>query len=209
MTCFAVIAAIRPNPLGVSSHSRTRAPSSSSSCAKTRTSPLLRSSSTRACGSAASVCWYAARSALSIASTTVSKETSFSRTRLRSAVTSMFMGASPTRCSWARLRHDVHGRVSDTTFMGASPTRRSWARLRVVLVDFAYAGTAELDLPLAWAEDVVRDRALRPVDVEGHPGLVGAHHAAGHVLLLTHTGADESPGGAPPVPGLGQRPIHT
>src|SRR3954447_4837834 len=188
ITCFAVIAAMRPNPLGVSSHSRTRAPSSSSSCAKTRTSPLLRSSSTRACVSAASVCWYAARSALSIASTTVSKETSFSRTRLRSAVTSMFMGASPTRRSWARLRVVL---------------------VHVVLVRVACARPAELHLHLAWAEDVVRDRALRPVDVEGHPGLVGAHHAAGHVLVLTHTGADESPGRTPPVPGLSQWPVHT
>src|SRR4051794_25065504 len=187
MTCFAVIAAIRPKPLGVSSHSRISAPSSSSSCAQTRTSPVLRSSSTRACGSAASVCWYAASSALSMASTTVSNETSFSRTRLRSAVTSMFMGASPTRHSW-----------------GASPTRHSWARL---LVRATRAGATELDLNLAGPEGVVRHRALRPVDVEGDARVVGSGDPAGHVLVVAHRGTDEPTSGAAPVPRLRQRPV--
>ena len=48
MTCLAVVAAIRPNPAGVSSYSGPAVPSSSTSRAHTVTWPLLRSSSTRA-----------------------------------------------------------------------------------------------------------------------------------------------------------------
>ena len=43
MICFAVVAAIRPKPSGVSSYSPTLLPSSSSSAAKTVTWPFLRS----------------------------------------------------------------------------------------------------------------------------------------------------------------------
>ena len=50
IVCRAVAAAIRPKPSGVSSHSRTGRPASSSSAAQTTTCPLLRSSSTRASG---------------------------------------------------------------------------------------------------------------------------------------------------------------
>ena len=52
MICFAVVAAIRPKPSGVSSYSPTTLPSSSSSAANTVTCPVLRSSSTRACSCA-------------------------------------------------------------------------------------------------------------------------------------------------------------
>ena len=48
MTCFAVVAAIRPKPSGVSSYSGPAVPSSSTSRAETVTWPVLRSSSTRA-----------------------------------------------------------------------------------------------------------------------------------------------------------------
>ena len=48
MTCLAVVAAIRPKPLGVSSNSRRAFRSSSVSAAHTVTCPVLRSSSTRA-----------------------------------------------------------------------------------------------------------------------------------------------------------------
>ena len=45
-----VVAAMQPNPVGVSSYSRATAPSASSSAAHTTTCPLVRSSSTRAVG---------------------------------------------------------------------------------------------------------------------------------------------------------------
>ena len=55
ITCFAVVAATRPKPSGVSSHSRPTAPSSSTSWAHTVTCPDARSSSTRACSCAPGV----------------------------------------------------------------------------------------------------------------------------------------------------------
>jgi hypothetical protein len=48
ITCLAVTAAIRPKSEGVSSHSRMTCSSSSSSWANTVTSPLSRSTTTRA-----------------------------------------------------------------------------------------------------------------------------------------------------------------
>jgi hypothetical protein len=92
---LAVIAAIRPKSPGVSSYSRTTEPSSPSSCAQTVTVPVRRSTSTRACGCAPSVCRYAVSSAVSIASTTVSNEISFSRSIARSAAMSTFTTAPP------------------------------------------------------------------------------------------------------------------
>jgi hypothetical protein len=57
ITWRAVAAAIRPNPVGVSSYSRTTLPSASFSAAHTTTWPVLRSSSTRAECSGSSVRW--------------------------------------------------------------------------------------------------------------------------------------------------------
>ena len=57
MICFAVVAAIRPKPSGVSSYSPIFVPSSSSSAANTVTWPLLRSSTTRASSLAPGVLW--------------------------------------------------------------------------------------------------------------------------------------------------------
>src|SRR5437764_1059632 len=52
MTCRAVVAAMRPKPAGVSSYSRNTFPSGPTSCANTVTSPVRRSSTTRACSCA-------------------------------------------------------------------------------------------------------------------------------------------------------------
>ncbi len=91
MICFAVVAAIRPKPAGVSSYSASVLPSSSVSAAKTVTWPLLRSSCTRAVVCAPGVLWYAVRSACSMASTRMSKEISFSRSSERRMFMSMSM----------------------------------------------------------------------------------------------------------------------
>jgi len=94
MICFAVVAAIRPNPSGVLSYSARTLPSSSVSAANTVTWPVLRSSSTRACSVAPGVLWYAVRRACSIASTSTSKEISFSRSSIRRMFMSMSTGVS-------------------------------------------------------------------------------------------------------------------
>ena len=98
MICFAVVAAIRPNPSGVSSYSAILVPSSSSSAANTVTWPLLRSSTTRACSTAPGVLWYAVSSACSMASTRMSKEISFSRSSMRKTLRSMSIRPPLSAC---------------------------------------------------------------------------------------------------------------
>ena len=94
MTWRAVVAAIRPNPSGVSSYSWTTVPSSSTSWAITRTAPLLRLTSMRACGANPSVWRYAVSNAVSMAVMTVSIEIPLSASIMRSALMSMFIGRS-------------------------------------------------------------------------------------------------------------------
>src|ERR1700722_11714834 len=89
MTWRAVVAAIRPNPAGVSSYSWTTAPSGPVWMAQTVTWPLLRSTSTRAATDAPSDLWYATSSASSMALMAWSSEMSFSLSRLRSTLRSM------------------------------------------------------------------------------------------------------------------------
>src|SRR6266545_2154368 len=79
ITCLAVTAAIRPKSEGVSSHSRRTCSFSSSSWAYTVTSPLSRSTTTRASSGAFGRRLYAAPSALSSAVITVSSEMPSSR----------------------------------------------------------------------------------------------------------------------------------
>ena len=90
MTCLAVIAAIRPKSCGVSSNSRSTVPSSSSSWRPDRDRAGLAVDLDPGVRLAPSVCRYAVSSAVSIASTIVSNEISFSRSRARSAAMSMF-----------------------------------------------------------------------------------------------------------------------
>src|SRR6266536_4562389 len=99
ITCLAVTAAIRPKSEGVSSHSRTTCSFSSSSCAYTLTSPLLRSTTTRASSGALGRRLYAAARALSRAVMTVSSEMPFSRSRNRSSSIGMFTSPS-SRQGW-------------------------------------------------------------------------------------------------------------
>ena len=79
MTCLAVCAAMRPKSFGVSSHSLTTWPSSSSSCAITWISPVSMSISTRASSAASGVRLYAVTSAFASASSRISTEIPFSR----------------------------------------------------------------------------------------------------------------------------------
>src|SRR5680860_1182965 len=113
-TCLAVCATIRPKSDGVSTHSEMMLPSSSSSCANTVTSPLVRSMTTRA-SSPVTPFWrlYALASAPSSASMTVSKEMPFSRSMLRSASISTFIARDPPRrgSSWRAARVPSCARV--------------------------------------------------------------------------------------------------
>src|SRR6202451_1847400 len=99
MTCRAVVAAIRPNPAGVSSYSRTTAPSGPVWMAQTVTWPLFRSTSTRAATDAPSDLWYATSSASSMALMAWSSEMSFSLSRLRSTLRSMSI-AGRSKLAW-------------------------------------------------------------------------------------------------------------
>src|SRR5680860_1437817 len=113
-TCLAVCATIRPKSDGVSTHSEMMLPSSSSSCANTVTSPLVRSMTTRA-SSPVTPFWrlYALASAPSSASMTVSKEMPFSRSMLLSASISTFIARDPPRrgSSWRAARVPSCARV--------------------------------------------------------------------------------------------------
>src|SRR6516164_9253280 len=99
MTCLAVVAAIRPNPAGVSSYSWTTAPSGPVLMAQTVTCPLFLSTSTRADGDAPSDLWYATSSASSMALIARSREMSFSLSRLRSTLRSISI-AGRSKLGW-------------------------------------------------------------------------------------------------------------
>ena len=105
MTWRAVVAAIRPNPAGVSSYSWTTAPSGPVWMAQTVTWPLLRFTSTRAVGDAPSDLWYATSSASSMALIAWSSEMSFSLSRLRSTLRSMSIAG---RSKLARRMPELH-----------------------------------------------------------------------------------------------------
>src|ERR1700722_4497480 len=105
MTWRAVVAALRPNPAGVSSTSWTTAPSGPVWMAQTVTWPLLRSTSTRAVDDAPSDLWYATSSASSMALIAWSSEMSFSLSKLRSTVRSMSIAG---RSKLARRMPELH-----------------------------------------------------------------------------------------------------
>src|SRR5580704_16065330 len=112
ITWRAVVAAIRPKPSGVSSYSRTGAPSGPVSVAHTVTCPVRRSISTRAVGAAPSVRWYATSSASSMALMASSIEMSFSLSRLRRTLKSMSIWLplvrGPGRHGWAGRAAELH-----------------------------------------------------------------------------------------------------
>src|SRR4051812_3217979 len=175
MICFAVVAAIRPKPSGVSSYSPILAPSSSSSAAYTVTCPLLRSSSTRASSTAPGVLWYAVSSACSIASTRTSKEISFSRSSVRRIDRSMSMSSGLLRRGPVEL--DLDQRLRDRVVR--QPLRNPGDvehDTRVVARadpagDLAAVVEARRDQPVVVASPVarLRERAVDPArgDLEG------------------------------------------
>src|SRR5215813_11981371 len=177
ITWPAVVAAILPKPAGVSSYSRTRMPFSSVSAAQTVTCPVCLFTSTLAVGAAPSDLWYATSNASSMALITRSIEMSFSASRLRRTVTSMSI--------WSLLVRQA----------------------------------AELHLHPAWSELAVINSPLRAVDFQRDALLIRVDHSCfmvngthGRIPLWFRIPArewhDDQPADrAPPVPGLGQRPV--
>src|SRR5215467_1627022 len=188
ITWRAVVAAIRPNPAGVSSYSRAVAPSAPVSRAQTVTWPVFLSTSTRAAGLAPSVLWYAINSASSIALMTVSSEMSFSLSRPRSTLRSMSIAAS-----------------SKVRFAGKLLIRR----LSVgELFKFRLGHSPELHLDGAGPQVTVGEPARGAVDVHRDAIGVGREHPALHDSLRTRLDPDKPSGRPPPVPRLGQRAVH-
>src|SRR4051794_15063710 len=170
MICLAVVAAIRPKPLGLSSYSPTFSPSSSSSVAKTVTCPVLRSSSTRACSMAPGVLWYAVRRDCSMASIRTSKEISFSRSSVRRMLRSMSMASCLLGCASVEL--DLDQRLGHRVVL--QPLRRAQyveSGAGIVTVDDAagdLAAVAKRDLDQAGAVAAPVTRlGQRPVDAAG------------------------------------------
>src|SRR4051794_12852664 len=158
ITCFAVVAAMRPKPSGVSSYSPTTSPSSSVSAAKTVTLPVLRSRWTRAFSCAPLVLWYAVSSACSRASTRMSKLISFSRSSARSRVRSTSMSTPLPR----GIELHLHARAIHVGELDVLHTAVDVERHRaVVLADDAARDSpavvgADLDQPPDVATPVAR-----------------------------------------------------
>ena len=199
MTCFAVCAAMRPKSLGVSSHSRTTAPSSSSSCAMTWMSPVSTSISTSASSAAFGIRLYAVTSAFASASSMISMEMPFSRSMFSSAsIISEFIAKPSVRCA---ARCSLRGAL--LVALLAAPTR---LRCRAPLEDRACLG------------DVVElDPALGAVDVEDGTVLVDARDRAAEALdgavavaVTSRSGlhGDEVADDAAPVVGAPERPLE-
>src|SRR6201999_2337867 len=151
------------------------------------------STSTRAAWLAPSVLWYAISSASSIALIAVSDEMSFSLSRLRSTLRSMSIAAS------SKVGVVVRHRV---------------VTLRITkVVELGVRNPAELHLDAARAHVRVGEPALaaRPPVHDGAEGdAVGIRREQPslHGTLPRNLHPDEPAPGAPPVPRLGQRPVH-
>src|SRR5215469_14154755 len=200
ITWRAVVAAIRPNPAGVSSYSRCAAPSGPDSRAQTVTWPVFRFTSTRAAGLDPSIFWYAISSASSIALMAVSCEISFSLSRLRSTLRSMSIAAS------SKL---VVGRL----VIVGEPIKLVGREVGVVVPIRQVAlvrvrQRPELDLNPPWAERRVLKVPPGASHVQRHAVIVRGEDPALHGALARHLDLHQPPGGAPPVPRLGQRPVH-
>src|SRR5882757_10869222 len=188
ITCLAVVAAIRPKPAGVSSYSRSGAPSEPASLAQTVTWPVFLSTSTRAAGLAPSVLWYAISSASSIALIAVSDEMSFSLSRLRSTLRSMSIAASSK--VGVVLKHRV-------------------VKLRITkVVEFGIRNPAELQRDAASAQVGVGEPAFTAGQAKRDAVGVRREQPALHGTPPGHLHPDEPAPSAPPVSRLGQRPVH-
>src|SRR3984957_14928656 len=189
ITCRAVVAAIRPNPAGVSSYSRPVTPSSLASRAQTVTWPVARFTSTREAGLAPSVLWYAISSASSIALMAVSDEMSFSFSRLRSTLRSMSIAAS------SQVFVVFVGEVRIFVFI-------------FCLAEFGVRNPPELDLDGARAQLPQPEPALALGQVERDAAGIRREYPALHRSLAGHLDLDQPADRAPPVPRLGQRAVH-
>src|SRR6266511_3807991 len=180
MTCLAVCAAMRPKSSGVSSHSLTTWPSSSSSCAITRISPVSTSISTSASSAEFGIRLYAVTRALARASSMISMEMPFSRSMFsRASIISEFMGHSAplrrTPCN-PRLRFvpcsSRHFLLLASVALGAR--RRAPFEDRSRLHDL-----------------VVRQALVRAVEVDVDTGIVGSEdHPAPAEAAGLRTGLD-------------------
>src|SRR5215467_1368142 len=184
ITWRAVVAAIRPNPAGVSSYSRAVAPSAPVSRAQTVTWPVFLSTSTRAAGLAPSVLWYAINSASSIALMTVSSEMSFSLSRLRSTLRSMSIAASSKVRFVGKL---IIGKL----------VAGNLAKLRV-------GQPPEFHLDSARTQVAVREPAVGTIHVDRDAVVVRGEHPPLYGSLRCRLDPDQPPGGSPPVPRLNQ-----
>src|SRR4051794_19558451 len=188
MICFAVVAAIRPKPSGVSSYSATVRPSSSVSAASTVTWPVLRSSETRAFAWAPGDLWYAVRSACSMASTRISKEISFSRSSDRR----MFMSMSMTASGLLPVELDLHLRPGDLVVGDLAPG--------ALVVDHGARVVALHDAPghlcPALQRDLDQASDVAPPVPGQHQGAVRARggHLEGVGVLPHDVGVVEDPG---------------
>src|SRR5262245_20430272 len=121
---------MQPKSAGVSSHSRVTLPSSSSSCAMTRISPVSTSISTSASSAASGMRLYAVTNALASASSITSSEIPFSAASAESASSISGLRTGPTSLlrllaarrppgeSGARLRDVVHCDLLDRAVVG-------------------------------------------------------------------------------------------
>src|ERR1700722_9304324 len=178
ITCRAVVAAIRPNPAGVSSYSR----------------PVARFTSTREAGLAPSVLWYAISSASSIALMAVSDEMSFSFSRLRSTLRSMSIAAS-SQVFVVFVAVFFVGEVRIFVFI-------------FCLAEFGVRNPPELDLDGARAQLPQPEPALALGQVERDAAGIRREYPALHRSLAGHLDLDQPADRAPPVPRLGQRAVH-
>src|SRR5580693_22328 len=194
ITCRAVVAAIRPNPAGVSSYSRPVTPSSVASRAQTVTWPVARLTSTREAGLAPSVLWYAISSASSIALMAVSDEMSFSFSRLRSTLRSMSIAAS-SKVFIVFVAVFFVGKLRVSVFV-------------FVFVEFGVRNPPELDLDRTRAQLPLPEPALSPGQVERDAVGVRRPYPALHGALARHLHLHQPTDRAPPVPRLGQRAVH-
>src|SRR6266702_158643 len=134
---------------------------------------------------------------------TRSIEMSFSASRLRRTVTSMSI--------WSLLVRTAGGLTESVEAAGA-------CRFAGIVLG---RQAAELHLHPAWSERAVAHLALRTVDLQQDALLIGVDHSclmlngtSGHVplrimILIGERDDDQPADRAPPVPGLGQRPVDT
>src|SRR5260370_32686903 len=99
-------------------------------------------------------------------------------------------------------------RASEMTF--------SLYRLRSTLRSMSIAGRSklrlrvpELHLDGARAQRGVTEAAAGTLDVQGHSFRVGRDDPAGHSTRIRDGDLDQAPHRTPPVPRIGQRPVHT